>query len=396
MASRRPRPRRSRSRSPTASTSNAPTPPPHDRRTDHRRRRSCTDTWLPRKRRQVRATTAYRYAWFVEHYITPGHRRRPAAPPARRSPRRPLRPARHHRRPTRRRARTQDGPRGPHDRPRRARPRRRNAELVDRNVAHAAHAPTRPTPAAPIARSWTAAELATFLDAARPPSPLPRPAPRRPHRHASRRGRRTQVVPTSTPTATPAVDPTHPADASAGNPSSSASRPAPADAASTSTPAHDRPCCDRWRRRLQRDGLPHGIDDWMFCNTDRPLPQPRIAQPAVRPHRAAQPTLPRIRFHDLRHTHASLLVASGVPIKVVSERLGHAHPAFTMHTYQHLLPGMSAAAADQFATLDRHRQPVDVYRLDRREQPRSAASRLDEPVDVAGDAPPTTTKAQVV
>ena len=59
----------------------------------------------------------------------------------------------------------------------------------------------------------------------------------------------------------------------------------------------------------------------------------------------------RIRFHDLRHTHASLLVADGVAIKVVSERLGHAHPAFTMHTYQHLLPGMSATAAEQFATL---------------------------------------------
>jgi integrase len=61
--------------------------------------------------------------------------------------------------------------------------------------------------------------------------------------------------------------------------------------------------------------------------------------------------LPRIRFHDLWHTHASLLVAAGVPIKVVSERLGHAHPAFTIHTYQHLLPGMSAAAAEQLAAL---------------------------------------------
>jgi integrase len=42
----------------------------------------------------------------------------------------------------------------------------------------------------------------------------------------------------------------------------------------------------------------------------------------------------------------------GVPIKVVTERLGHSHPGFTMHTYQHLLPGMSAAAAaEQFAVL---------------------------------------------
>ena len=106
----------------------------------------------------------------------------------------------------------------------------------------------------------------------------------------------------------------------------------------------------RWRRRLQRDHLPHGADDWMFCNTTRPLPQPRIDHPTLRSHRATK-RLPRIRFHDLRHTHASLLVADGVAIKVVSERLGHAHPAFTMHTYQHLLPGMSATAAEQFANL---------------------------------------------
>ena len=59
----------------------------------------------------------------------------------------------------------------------------------------------------------------------------------------------------------------------------------------------------------------------------------------------------RIRFHDLRHTHASLLVAIGTPIKVVSERLGHAHPGFTMATYQHLLPGMGANAARDFARM---------------------------------------------
>lgn len=50
-------------------------------------------------------------------------------------------------------------------------------------------------------------------------------------------------------------------------------------------------------------------------------------------------TLPTIRFHDLRHTHATLLLAAGVPVKVVSERLGHSTPAFTMAVYQHVLPG---------------------------------------------------------
>ena len=61
--------------------------------------------------------------------------------------------------------------------------------------------------------------------------------------------------------------------------------------------------------------------------------------------------MPRIRFHDLRHTHASLLVAAGIPIKVVSERLGHANPGFTMATYQHVMPGMGAEAADKFSQL---------------------------------------------
>ena len=107
---------------------------------------------------------------------------------------------------------------------------------------------------------------------------------------------------------------------------------------------------DRWRRRLRRDGLPHGPDDWMFCNArGRFLNPESVSQLFDRIVRRSG--LPHIRFHDLRHTHASLLVAAGVPLKVVSERLGHAHPAFTMHTYQHLLPGMSAAAAEQLATL---------------------------------------------
>jgi integrase len=123
----------------------------------------------------------------------------------------------------------------------------------------------------------------------------------------------------------------------------------------------------RWRRRLERDQLPSGADDWMFCNTiGRFLNPESISQLFVRTRQRSG--LPRIRFHDLRHTHASLLVASGVPIKVVTERLGHAHPAFTMHTYQHLLPGMSAEAATRFADLVAA-APVDVYRPRRREQP---------------------------
>ena len=71
-----------------------------------------------------------------------------------------------------------------------------------------------------------------------------------------------------------------------------------------------------------------------------------------------QSELPRIRLHDLRHTHASLGLQAGVPVKVISERLGHADVAFTMNTYAHIMPGMQAqAAADIAALVDHNNTP---------------------------------------
>ena len=59
----------------------------------------------------------------------------------------------------------------------------------------------------------------------------------------------------------------------------------------------------------------------------------------------------RIRFHDVRHTHATLLLRAGVNAKVVSERLGHSSVAFTLDTYAHVLPGMQPEAAQMFMDL---------------------------------------------
>jgi integrase len=61
--------------------------------------------------------------------------------------------------------------------------------------------------------------------------------------------------------------------------------------------------------------------------------------------------LPVIRLHDLRHTHASLLLTGRVPVHVVSQRLGHASPVITMTVYAHVLPGSQREAADLFAAL---------------------------------------------
>ena len=52
-----------------------------------------------------------------------------------------------------------------------------------------------------------------------------------------------------------------------------------------------------------------------------------------------------IRLHDLRHSYATAALASGVPVKVVSQRLGHADIGVTLRIYAHVMPGDDAAAA---------------------------------------------------
>jgi integrase len=61
--------------------------------------------------------------------------------------------------------------------------------------------------------------------------------------------------------------------------------------------------------------------------------------------------LKRIRPYDLRHTAATLALKAGVPIKVVSEALGHASVALTQGTYQHVLPSMRDEHVDRVQAL---------------------------------------------
>ena len=61
--------------------------------------------------------------------------------------------------------------------------------------------------------------------------------------------------------------------------------------------------------------------------------------------------LPRIRFHDLRHTAATLMLSEGVHPKVVQEALGHSQISITLDTYSHVLPTMQREAADRLDAL---------------------------------------------
>lgn len=58
-----------------------------------------------------------------------------------------------------------------------------------------------------------------------------------------------------------------------------------------------------------------------------------------------------LTFHSLRHTHATMLLADGVDVKTVSERLGHSSPRVTMDIYAHVLPGRDAQAAEAFSRI---------------------------------------------
>ena len=100
----------------------------------------------------------------------------------------------------------------------------------------------------------------------------------------------------------------------------------------------------RGERYLNRDGG----DGYLFRSHDGSQIDPRSLSAAFR-WIVDQSDLPRIRLHDLRHSHASIAVKAGVPIGVVSERLGHASPEFTLHRYAHVMPGMQREAADRIA-----------------------------------------------
>ncbi len=59
----------------------------------------------------------------------------------------------------------------------------------------------------------------------------------------------------------------------------------------------------------------------------------------------------RIRFHDLRHSAATILLSMGVNIKVVQEILGHSRVDMTLDVYSHVLPGMQEDAAVKMSKL---------------------------------------------
>jgi len=108
------------------------------------------------------------------------------------------------------------------------------------------------------------------------------------------------------------------------------------------------------RKRMLADGYMSGP---VFCNTDGGFlhkanvlrrsfwPIITNANKEAKQQNTEPALLPEIRFHDLRHTCATLLLLAGENPKVVSERLGHASIELTLNCYSHVLPTMQQGAA---------------------------------------------------
>jgi integrase len=97
-------------------------------------------------------------------------------------------------------------------------------------------------------------------------------------------------------------------------------------------------------------GADYRDNDLVFCEADGSPIHPQVTSDRF-DRIVERARLPRISMKGLRHTHATLALKAGVPVKVVSERLGHASTSFTMDTYAHVLPGMQEDAAEMVAGL---------------------------------------------
>lgn len=90
------------------------------------------------------------------------------------------------------------------------------------------------------------------------------------------------------------------------------------------------------------------LDDLVFVGEDgQPLHPDTVSQTFDRLVKSID--VRRVILHALRHSHATLMLAGGVALHVVSRRLGHASEAFTATTYAHVLPQQGAQAAATFA-----------------------------------------------
>jgi len=115
---------------------------------------------------------------------------------------------------------------------------------------------------------------------------------------------------------------------------------------------------DEHRTRMRAEGHRVGRDDLVFVTeAGTAVHASNLYRRAFAPLMEAA-RVAVIRFHDLRHTAATIMLARGVNVKVVSERLGHSSIRLTLDTYSHVLPTMQRSAVEATADLFRTDLPL--------------------------------------
>ncbi|WP_342026012.1 site-specific integrase [Cytobacillus pseudoceanisediminis] len=94
-------------------------------------------------------------------------------------------------------------------------------------------------------------------------------------------------------------------------------------------------------------GEAFGNNDLVVCTEFGHVQDPRNILRTMKRYIKLSNVTP-IRFHDIRHTHASILISSGVDIVKIADRLGHSNPKTTFETYAHLLPHVYNDVAEAF------------------------------------------------
>ncbi|RGI31855.1 site-specific integrase [Melissococcus sp. OM08-11BH] len=109
----------------------------------------------------------------------------------------------------------------------------------------------------------------------------------------------------------------------------------------------------RWRSIQREEYFKLGYnttseEQYIFTNDRNELYYPQIANDWLK-YLIKKYDLPKITPHNFRHTHASLLLQAGIPVKEVSERLGHKDIKITLDIYSHVMPEEAEKTASKFA-----------------------------------------------
>jgi integrase len=103
-------------------------------------------------------------------------------------------------------------------------------------------------------------------------------------------------------------------------------------------------------KRIQRDESSSNPNNLVFCTRRGLRVIPNTLNDVLNSY-CAKYDLPRMKFHDLRHTHATMLIKENVNIKIIQERLGHSRASTTLDIYSHVLPSMQQSVTEKLNKL---------------------------------------------